>query len=268
MNRIETLCNKERYTFEDLRTVVEILRSPEGCPWDKEQTHESIRMNFLEEVYETVETIDNKDLVGMREELGDVLFQVVFHSRIAEEDGWFDLEEVCDEICRKMIIRHPHVFGDRVFDSDGKPLKDWEAIKANSHSFTTATETLEAIPRTLPALMRADKLGKKSRKFGFDWEANESLSKVDDELAEVKEAIAEEDFAHIEEEFGDLLLSTVNAARLHGVDPELALTKACEKYLRRFASVEAQSLNAGMKICDNSRENLLSYWKNAKSDVT
>ncbi|MBQ9795136.1 MAG: nucleoside triphosphate pyrophosphohydrolase [Clostridia bacterium] len=225
-------------------------------------------MNFLEEVYETVETIDNKDLVGMREELGDVLFQVVFHSRIAEEDGWFDLEEVCDEICRKMIIRHPHVFGDRVFDSDGKALKDWEAIKANSHSFTTATETLEAIPRTLPALMRADKLGKKSRKFGFDWEANESLSKVDDELAEVKEAIAEEDFAHIEEEFGDLLLSTVNAARLHGVDPELALTKACEKYLRRFASVEAQSLKAGMKICDNSRENLLSYWKNAKSHVT
>lgn len=268
MNRIETLSNKERYTFEDLRTVVEILRSPEGCPWDKEQTHESIRMNFLEEVYETVETIDNKDLVGMREELGDVLFQVVFHSRIAEEDGWFDLEEVCDEICRKMIIRHPHVFGDHVFDSDGKPLKDWEAIKAKSHSFTTATETLQAIPRTLPALMRADKLGKKSRKFGFDWEANESLSKVDDELAEVKEAIAENDFAHIEEEFGDLLLSTVNAARLHGVDPELALTKACEKYLRRFASVEAQSLAAGIKIVDNSRENLLTYWKNAKTDVT
>ena len=268
MNRIETLCNKERYTFEDLRTVVEILRSPKGCPWDKEQTHESIRMNFLEEVYETVETIDNKNLAGMREELGDVLFQVVFHSRIAEEDGWFDLADVCDEICRKMIIRHPHVFGDRVFDSEGKPLKDWEAIKANSHSFTTATETLQAIPRTLPALMRADKLGKKSRKFGFDWEAPESIAKVDDELAEVKEAIAEGDFDHIEEEFGDLLLSTVNAARLHGVDPELALTKACEKYLKRFASVEAQSLSAGMKISENSRENLLSYWKIAKMDVT
>ena len=268
MNRIETLCNKEHYSFEDLRTVVEILRSPEGCPWDKEQTHESIRMNFLEEVYETVETIDNKDLFGMREELGDVLFQVVFHSRIAEEDGWFDLEEVCDEICRKMILRHPHVFGDRVFDSQGKPLKDWEDIKANSHSFTTATQTLQAIPRTLPALMRADKLGKKSRKFGFDLEPEESLSKVDDELLEVKEAIASGDLDHVEEEFGDLLLSTVNAARLHGIDPELALTKACEKYLRRFASVEEQSLKAGMNINENSRENLLLYWENAKNSVT
>lgn len=268
MNRIETLCNKTRYTFEDLRTVVEILRSPEGCPWDKEQTHGSIRMNFLEEVYEAVETIDNKDIVGMREELGDVLFQVAFHSRIAEEDGWFDLEEVCDEICRKMIIRHPHVFGDRVFDGEGKPLKDWEAIKANSHSFTTATQTLEAIPRTLPALMRADKLGKKSRKFGFDWEPEESMLKVDEEVLEVKSAIAEGSFEHIEEEFGDLLLSVVNAARLSGVDPELALTKACEKYLRRFASVEKQSLDLGRKINENSRDELLNYWKKAKKSVT
>ena len=176
--------------------------------------------------------------------------------------------EVCDEICRKMIIRHPHVFGDRVFDGEGKPLKDWEAIKANSHSFTTATQTLEAIPRTLPALMRADKLGKKSRKFGFDWEPEESMLKVDEEVLEVKSAIAEGSFEHIEEEFGDLLLSVVNAARLSGIDPELALTKACEKYLRRFASVEKQSHDLGRKINENSRDELLSYWKKAKKSVT
>lgn len=267
MNPIETLLHKEKYTFADLRTVVEILRSPEGCPWDREQTHESIRMNFLEEVYETVDAIDRDDLAAMREELGDVLFQVAFHARIAEEKGRFDLEDICDEICRKMIVRHPHVFGEQVFTSDGKALRDWEAIKDNSHSYTSDTEILQAIPRTLPALMRAQKLGKKSRKLGFDWEKEEAIGKVEEELLEVKEALKNESFRRIEEEFGDLLLSTVNAARLAGVDAELALTKACEKYLVRFSAVENQCTEQGKKIAETSRENLQSYWKIAKSST-
>ncbi len=267
MTPIESLLHKEKYTFSDLRTVVEVLRSPEGCPWDREQTHESIRMNFLEEVYETVDAIDRDDLTAMREELGDVLFQVVFHAHIAEEQSRFDLEDVCDEICRKMIIRHPHVFGEQVFTADGKALRDWEAIKDKSHSYSTDTEILQAIPRTLPALMRAQKLGKKSRKLGFDWEKEEAMGKVEEELLEVKEALAHESQERIQEEFGDLLLSTVNAARLAGVDAELALTRACEKYLSRFASVEEQCTKHGKKVAETSREDLLSYWKIAKNTV-
>lgn len=265
MNQIEELWEKEKYTFSDLRTIVEILRSPNGCPWDRKQTHKSIRKNFLEEVYETVETIDCADLAGMREELGDVLFQVAFHARIAEEDKWFDLDDVCDEICRKMMIRHPHVFGEHIFDENGKPLRDWEAIKDRTHGHSSAEEILRAVPKALPALMRADKLGKKSRQLGFDWEdVFEAMRKVAEELSEVEETLETDDEARIEEEFGDLLLAAVNAARLAGVDAEQALTRACEKYLNRFSMVEKQCFSAGKTVADSSREDLLTYWKNAK----
>ena len=266
MNVIETLVSKKHYDFDDLRTVVRILRSPEGCPWDREQTHDSIRQNFIEEVYETVDALDRKDLHDMREELGDVLLQVAFHARIEEEQGTFDLLDVCDEVCRKMIIRHPHVFGERVFDSEGKALRDWEAIKDKTHGDLTAEQTLRAIPKSLPALMRAQKLGKKSRKLGFDWEdTDEGMCKVKEELAEVQDALQSGEQSKIEEEFGDLLLATVNAARLAGVDAELALTRACEKYLDRFSSVEKQCLQAGNTVAQTKRDTLLSYWKNAKS---
>lgn len=266
MNQIELLREKERYTFADLRTVVELLRSPEGCPWDREQTHESIRKDFIEEVYEVAETIDRADLAGMREELGDVLFQVVFHARIAEEDGWFDLEDVCDEICRKMVIRHPHVFGEQVTAPDGTALRDWEAIKDRTHERKSAEEALRAIPRTLPALMRADKLGSKSRKLGFDCaDVSEAMQKVEEELSEVRAAIPEGDPSAVEEEFGDLLLAVVNASRLAGVNAEQALERACEKYLDRFSLVQKQCDEAGKAIVDTSREELRLYWQNAKT---
>lgn len=266
MNPIEQLRGKERYTVEDLRTVVELLRSPEGCPWDREQTHESIRKNFIEEVYEAVDTIDRADLAGMREELGDVLFQVVFHARIAEEDGWFDLEDVCDEICRKMILRHPHVFGTQVTAPDGTALRDWEAIKDRTHERKSAEEALRAIPRTLPALMRADKLGSKSRKLGFDCaDVSEAMEKVGEELAEVRDVLSEGELSDVEEEFGDLLLAVVNAARLAGVDAEQALERACEKYLDRFALVEKQCVETGRTVADTPREELRLFWNTAKS---
>lgn len=267
MNRIEQLARKDRFDFDDLRTVVEILRSPDGCPWDRVQTHESIRQNFIEEVYETVDALDRKDLSDMREELGDVLFQVAFHACIEEEQGAFDLADVCDDVCRKMIVRHPHVFGEKVFDANGRPLRDWEAIKDKTHGDLTAEQTLRAIPKTLPALMRAQKLGKKSRKLGFDWEdAPEGIAKLKEELAEVEEALEEGSAEHIEEEFGDLLLAAVNAARLAGVDAELALTRACEKYLDRFSAVEKQCLQTGNTVAQTKRETLLCYWKNAKEN--
>ncbi len=266
MKTLEQFVSKERFDFDDLRTVVQILRSPEGCPWDREQTHDSIRQNFIEEVYETVDAIDRKDLTDMREELGDVLFQVAFHACIEEECGAFDLADVCDEVCRKMIIRHPHVFGERVFDSDGKAIRDWEAIKDKTHGDQTAEQTLRAIPKALPALMRAQKLGKKSRKLGFDWEdVPEGMRKVKEELAEVEDALQNGNEREIEEEFGDLLLATVNAARLAGVDAELALTRACEKYLHRFALVEKQCLQTGQTVAQTKRDTLLNYWKNAKT---
>ena len=266
MNPKEALCGKARYTIEDLRQVVEILRSPEGCPWDREQTHESIRMNFIEEVYEAAETIDRADVPGMREELGDVLFQVVFHARIAEEDGQFDLEDVCDEICRKMILRHPHVFGEQVTASDGTALRDWEAIKDRTHERKSAEEALRAIPRTLPALMRADKLGSKSRKLGFDCaDTAEAIEKVDEELSEVRDALSAGAPSSVEEEFGDLLLAVVNAARLAGVDAEQALTRASEKYLDRFALVEKQCAQTGRAVAETPREELRLYWQKAKA---
>ena len=267
MTQIENLASKKRFDFDDLRTVVQILRSPDGCPWDREQTHDSIRQNFIEEVYETVDALDRKDLADMREELGDVLFQVAFHACIEEENGTFDLADVCDEVCRKMIIRHPHVFGERVFDDDGKALRDWEAIKDKTHGDLTAEQTLRAIPKSLPALMRAQKLGKKSRKLGFDWEdVPEGMTKIKEELAEVEDALQNGTDRQIEEEFGDLLLATVNAARLAGVDAELALTRACEKYLHRFSLVEKQCLQTGKTVAQTKRDTLLSYWKNAKVD--
>ncbi len=268
MNPIVNQLKKNRYTFEDLRRVMEILRSPDGCPWDREQTHESIRKNFLEEVYEVVDTIDRGDFVGMREELGDVLFQVVFHARVAEEEGWFDLDDVCDEICRKMIIRHPHVFGEQLTDERGNALRDWEAIKDRTHEWKSAEEALRAIPSTLPALMRADKLGAKSRKVGFDWvDATEALKKVDEEFAEVRSAVAQGAETAIEEEFGDLLFATVQAARLAGVNAEEALTRACKKYLNRFSEVEKRCVAVGKSIAGSTRQELLGYWEEAKKKL-
>lgn len=266
MNEKQALIHKDVYSFDDLQEIVRILRSPDGCLWDRVQTHQSIRMNFLEEVYETVETLDRDDLSGMKEELGDVLFQVVFHGTIEEERGRFDLSDVVDGICRKMILRHPHVFGVNTTDENGNVLKDWEAIKANSHDFKTTEEVLRAIPKTLPALMRADKIGSKSRKAGFDHpDVSEALEKVDEELSEVKEAIRNhESMDRLEEEFGDLFLSASCAARLAGVDSELSLTRACEKFLGRISCVERLCHENGTTIATTNREKLLEYWKMAK----
>ncbi len=269
MNPFEEMRGKSRYTLDDLRRIVELLRSPDGCPWDRVQTHESIRQNFIEEVYEAADAIDRADDAGLREELGDVLFQVVFHARIAEEDGKFDFADVCDEVSRKMVLRHPHVFGERVTAPDGSALRDWEAIKDRTHERESATDALRAIPRTLPALMRADKLGAKSRKLGFDCaDVPEAMRKVDEELGEVKQALETENRADVEEEFGDLFLALVNAARLSGVNAELALERACEKYLGRFSLVERQCAEAGRSVAQTPRETLSDYWRNAKGDLT
>lgn len=261
----ESLLQKENYCFDDLVEIMQILRAPNGCPWDAEQTHKSIRRDLLEETYELIEGIDNDDPEIMREELGDVLLQVVFHANIAEGNGNFAMTDVCDDICKKLIVRHPHVFGDVKVSGSENVLANWDAIKKETKQQKTDTEVLRSITQSLPALMRADKLGKKARKLGFDFDnASEAMEKVFEEANEVRDALASGNAAEIEEEFGDLLLSIVNAARLAGVDSEQALYNANEKFLKRFQTVEELCLASGKTVTEATREEKEEFWLLAK----
>ena len=215
---------KERYDFSDLCTVMKLLRAPGGCPWDREQTHASIRKNLIEETYEVVEAIDNADNVLLREELGDLLLQVVFHARMAEEEGAFDIGDVCDEICRKLIVRHPHIFSDVTASTAGEVLDNWDQIKRATKKQKSTTESMRSVSRALPSLMRAYKLGEKAAKTGFDFpDADSAADGLREELDELSEAVAAGDEQAVREETGDLLFAAVNVARKLGVDPEEAL---------------------------------------------
>lgn len=261
----EILLQKETYCFDDLVEIMQILRAPGGCPWDAEQTHKSIRKDLLEETYELIEGIDNDDPEIMREELGDVLLQVVFHSNIAECEGKFDINDVCNDICKKLIIRHPHVFGDVKVDGSDDVLTNWNAIKRETKKQKTDTEVLRSVTASLPALMRADKLGNKARKMGFDFDnAEEAMEKVFEEADEVREALANGRKEEIEEEFGDLLLSIVNAARLAGVDSEQALYNANEKFLNRFQKVEELCMASGKTVTEATRDEKEAFWLESK----
>lgn len=223
--------------MDDLIRIMELLRSPEGCPWDREQTHKSIRRNMLEEAYEAAEAIDQEDPAHLKEELGDVLLQVVFHARMAQEAGQFTFDDVVDGICKKLVFRHPHVFGAVDAPDPDKALSAWEAQKREEKGQKTAADTLDAVARSLPALTRAEKIQEKARKAGFDWDAvGPVLDKISEEAAELRQAVR--DNTNIEEELGDLLFVTVKAGRFLGLDSELALHAACEKFIRRFRRVE------------------------------
>ena len=231
---------KEKYGIGDLLKIMEILRSPEGCPWDREQTHESVRQNFIEETYEAIEGIDLKDTELLKEELGDVLLQVVFHAQMEKEQGSFDFSDVADGICKKLIIRHPHIFSDVVANNSDEVLKNWDAIKMETKSQRTQSEVLSGVSRSLPALMRSQKVQHKASKAGFDWpEIGGALDKVEEELSELREAVAAGTEEERVEELGDLLFSVVNVARFLKTDSEEALTLACDKFISRFAKVEA-----------------------------
>ena len=232
------------YTFDDLVTVVELLRSEGGCPWDMEQTHKSIRNDFIEETYEVIEAIDTEDPVLLREELGDVLLQVVFHARIEQEKDVFGMAEVSNDICAKLIHRHPHVFGTVEVENSAEVLKNWEAIKGEEKQRVTVTDKLRAIPPMYPALMRAQKVGKKAACFDFG-SADEVYKKLDEEIAEVKAAAASGDQAAVEEELGDLLLTVTSLARKLGVKSEEALFHATNKFIDRFEKVENAVMDAG-----------------------
>lgn len=257
---------KEKYGIDDLLEIMSILRSPEGCPWDREQDHKSIKKSLIEETYEVIEAINKDDNHLLCEELGDVLLQVVFHSQMAKENGNFDFSDVTDGVCKKLIERHPHVFGDVKADTSAQVLVNWEQIKSKSKNRKTQTDKMLSVPRELPALMRSTKLQEKAAKVGFDWQnVDGAFEKIDEETTELKAAINCADKKNIEEELGDLLFSVVNVSRFVGVDAEEALTASADKFLNRFSVVEKLAQERGIDMPSTSLEELDKLWEEAKN---
>ena len=261
----KTSFKKEKYSVEDLRDIVRILREPGGCPWDAEQSHKSIRRDLLEEAYEVADAIDTDDDVALCEELGDLLLQVVFHSQIATEEKSFTLDEVADGICKKLILRHPHVFGNVKAETSEEVLNNWDAIKRDEKSQKTFTDTLESVPRAFPALMRAAKVQKRAAKAGFDWDnPQDAFQKIPEETEEFREAVELGDRAKMEEEFGDLLFAAVNVSRFYKIDAEAALASATDKFMKRFELVEKEVLKRGCQMTDLSLNQLDAIWNDIK----
>lgn len=246
---------KSHYDVADFRRLIHLLRQKDGCPWDSVQTHHSIRNNFLEETYEVCEAIDTEDTALLREELGDVLMQVIFHASIEEDAGHFNLDDVADAAGRKLIFRHPALFGKEGGQS-------WEELKHREKGFSTRTEALDAVARSLPSTWRARKIQKRAADTGFDWpDAVGPLAKVDEEAQELHQAVAEQ--SNVEEELGDLLFAVVNAARHLGIDPEQALNRASDKFISRFARMERAHPE---DWSEKPTAELLDMWRQAKTE--
>ncbi|MCC8074288.1 MAG: nucleoside triphosphate pyrophosphohydrolase [Clostridiales bacterium] len=260
---------KDRYDIFDLVSIIALLRAPGGCPWDREQTHNSIKKNFIEETYEVIEAINNDDVDGLREELGDVLMQVALHCEMESERSHFDFYDVCDDLCKKLIIRHPHVFGDVVADNCQDALASWDAVKNQTKGIKKQSESMVSVPIELPALMRAQKVQGKASKVGFDWaDADGAFEKVYEEINELKFAISQNQASAVEEEFGDLLFSCVNISRFIDVDSEEALKSATDKFIRRFKVVERLAEEQGKSMKDFDSKELDSLWEKAKEILT
>lgn len=261
----KTSYKKDKYSIEDFLEIMQILRGPGGCPWDVEQTHKSIRRDLIEEAYETADAIDLDDSIALCEELGDLLLQVVFHSDIARRNGEFTFDEVVDGVAKKLILRHPHVFGDVEADTAEQVLDNWDAIKRVEKHQESYTDTLQSVPRAFPALLRAAKVQKRAAKAGFDWaEMSGAFDKLAEETDELKAAVANGNQCEIDEEFGDLLFSMVNVSRFIKVEPENALAKATDKFVKRFKLVEDECLSQGKDMKEMSLEELDAIWNKVK----
>lgn len=257
---------KDRYGMDDLLEIMRLLRSPEGCPWDAAQDHRSIKKDFIEETYEAIEAINKDDKTLLQEELGDVLMQVVFHSQIEQELGNFTFADVADGICKKLIERHPHVFGTVTVSGTDEVLTNWDTIKRRSKGQDTFSSAMDAVPRELPALMRSTKIQQKAAKSGFDWDsAQGAFDKLDEEVAELKEATAEKETGHIMEELGDVLFSVVNVSRFLHADAEEALTAATDKFIARYKIVEKNAAERGLDMKTAGIEELDKLWEEAKN---
>ncbi len=259
---------KDKYDAYDLVEIMRILRTPEGCPWDREQDHQSIKKNFIEETYEVIEALNKDDKELLCEELGDVMMQVVFHAQIETEQGGFNFDDVCDGVCKKLIIRHPHVFANESAETSDDVLVKWDEIKKKTKHQETQTSVMQSIPRELPALMRAEKVQKKAKKVGFDWDdVGGAFDKVSEETAELKEAVASKDKSKILDELGDLIFSAVNVARFVDIDPEEALTHTTDKFISRFEKVEKLAAQRNIDMKSSTLEELDRLWDEAKKDT-
>jgi len=257
---------KEKYDINDMLNIMRLLRSENGCPWDKEQTHKSIRKDFIEETYEVVEAIDLEDTALLREELGDVLLQVVFHSRIEEEKGSFDFGDVVNEVCQKLVIRHPHVFGDVTAETSAEVLKNWNNIKQQTKGQETYTETLKSVCSALPALMRAQKVGQRAARAGMDFEdVQQVISCLESEITELKEAVSDGNKENIQNELGDVIFSCANLARHLDCDGEEALMQSTEKFISRFEKAEDLIRCDGIDMRSLNIDELDVYWRKAKT---
>jgi MazG family protein len=250
--------------FVSLLSLMARLRAEGGCPWDREQTRTSLRPYLIEEAYEVVQAIDEGSRDHLVEELGDLLFQVVFHSQLGAEAGEFTMDDVVAQVCDKMTRRHPHVFGDRVVADSREALAQWERIKREEAGSTGSA--LDGVPASLPALLRAQRLQTKAARVGFDWTGwPDAWNKVGEEVAEVQEALAGGNDARVADELGDLLFSIVNVARLRGMDAEDCLRRASEKFTRRFGKVETEMKAAGRTVTEASATDLDQAWEAAKA---
>lgn len=253
--------------FRRLVQIMERLRAPGGCPWDREQTHQSLKPYMIEEAHEALEAIDHGDDRAICEELGDVALQVVFHAQLAREDSRFTIDDVMEAICAKLIRRHPHVFGDIQADTPAEVLKNWEQIKKaeKADQGQTPKSAIEGVSRSLPALHRSHRLQEKAARVGFDWQAaHEAFPKIEEELEELRQAIAHEDASKVSEEMGDLLFSLVNYSRLSGFQAEELLHKAVDKFDARFRAMEHEIQQSGRDLREMTLEEMDAVWEQCK----
>lgn len=251
----------KRFGFNDFVQIMRRLRADDGCEWDRAQTHESIRINLIEEAYELVEAIDKADANMMREESGDVLMQAVFHALIAEKNGEFDTYDMLTELCRKLIDRHTHIFGNNHANNPDEALAFWNEAKKKEKKYKSTSDAMDRVPKNLPALLYAEKVQKLAKKCGFDWaDANGAEAKLREEICELETA----DEAHVGEEAGDMLFAAVNVLRFYHVDPEMALREASAKFMRRFEGVEKLVQKTGKQMTEFSLEQLDMLWNEVK----
>ena len=254
---------KPQYGYEDLLEIIRLLRSEDGCPWDKAQTHQSIRRGLLEEAYEAAEAIDNDDPVLLKEELGDVLMQVVFHADIESDAGRFTIDDVCDGVVKKLLFRHPHVFGSECEDSPESVPVSWDKLKRQEKGQKTVADSMDSVARSLPGLWRAEKLQSKAASAGFEWpDVQGALDKLEEEVAELRRAV--EEGGDVPEELGDVLFAAVKVGRFCACDPEDAVNGTCEKFIRRFRAVENGAAAQGREVSQLSLEEMTALWDEAK----
>lgn len=253
--------NDKQQSFDRLLSIMDELR--EKCPWDREQTLESLRSNTIEETYELVDAINSLDIPNIKKELGDILLHVVFYSKIASEKEWFGISDVVNALCDKLIYRHPHVFGKEEVDNAAQVIRNWEELKLKEKDGNQSV--LSGVPSALPALIKANRIQEKVRAVGFDWEERAQVwDKVQEEMNELRHEIEQMNREKMEKEFGDLLFSVVNAARLYDIDPEAALEKTNRKFAKRFGYLEEQTIKKGQSLKDMSLDAMNEIWEEAK----